>query len=200
MRDCIAIHRRVLRRLCRASLNALNLPRPGHSIRNCTLDTLARTRRLQTILDLYTRDCLDVRPAQCRDKPCAAPLDVTPPTTLGLSHRQVHRTTLPPEGARAIRPVSFDERILNLRRQTFKEDFENRSTAVGLACPPKAGAAGALSTHAIPPRSWGGHVHASVCVYVAPLSLELGQVRRYAPLVRAPGRTWQGGVFAFCIL
>ena len=32
---------------------------------------------------------------------------------------------------------------------------------------------------------------------------ELGQVRRYAPLVRAPGRTsrtWQGGVFEFCIL
>jgi hypothetical protein len=58
------------------------------------------------------------------------------------------------------RPLSFEERILNLRRQTFKEDFEKPAVpASGLAptCAPKGLSAGALSSHAIPPRSWGGH-------------------------------------------
>ena len=125
------------------------------------------TTQPQTIVDLYTRDCLDMRPPPRRDSLPAAP--VMPVSARLASQREEQTAALPPSLFRppslsppdaataggVSRPLSFDERILNLRRQIFKEDFKDVS--VPPACVPKAGAAGALSTHAIPPRSWGGH-------------------------------------------
>ena len=128
----------------------------------------------QAIFDLYTREWVKVRVEGVSAEPAM-------PVSARLARHVDQRGQACNDAAPLPRPVSFEERILNLRRQTFREDFEKQPTfkedfekqptfkedfekqpavpASGLAptCAPKGLSAGALSTHAIPPRSWGGH-------------------------------------------
>ena len=123
----------------------------------------------QAIFDLYTRECVKVRLPEKRAEGVSA--EPAMPVSARLARHVDQRGQACNDAAPLPRPVSFEERILNLRRQTFREDFEKQPTfkedfekqpavpASGLAptCAPKGLSAGALSTHAIPPRSWGGH-------------------------------------------
>jgi len=94
------------------------------------------------MVDLYTRDCLDVRPALLSQSVAAVPR---------ASRAVQEEIRMDSDAIVNTNPRSFEDRIVQVRRIAFKEDFDT-------AVKPNSGAVRALSSYAIRPQSWSGYL------------------------------------------